>query len=128
MVACPVYKCAAGSHFEILPGQCCGTCVADPKSCDVGMKEYEMNRQALFDKYSSGYCQTDGECAIAPEVNQCVARCGVALPSNTIGNWESNLANFAMQSCSACPKPFIPPCAAQFPRCMMNRCVLLGVK
>jgi hypothetical protein len=107
--------------METPPGQCCGICVADPKSCDQGKKDYEATRAQLLDKYSFG-CKVDSDCTLAGETNLCAARCGVAILASNAGNWTGNLTSSAQSNCSACPKPSIPPCPPQIVLCVMNRC------
>jgi hypothetical protein len=119
---CPAIACASGSHFETQPGQCCGNCVPDAKSCDVGMKQYDMGRQPILDKLSSVSCSTDNDCAVAPEGNQCVARCGVPLRTSEVGAWVNTTDSLAAMSCFNCPRPPPTPCPAPFVRCIGNRC------
>jgi len=121
-VACPAIGCGMGSHPETPPGQCCPTCVPDPISCASGQMMYEGNRAQLYDKYSSTSCQKDADCGIAPEINRCVARCGVPLPVANIGSWTGNLTSFANTDCAACPPMAPPPCVYQMARCVMSRC------
>jgi hypothetical protein len=121
-VGCPLIGCPSGSHLETQPGQCCGRCVADAKSCAQGINEYEMSRQQLLDKYGSLYCKVDAECTVAPEINQCVARCGVPLAASAVSNWVGITSSLAATSCANCPRPFPPPCPAQAAQCIGNRC------
>jgi hypothetical protein len=120
---CPLIKCAGGSHAQTLPGQCCNTCVLDPVSCDEGRKMYESNRAQLLEKYSASPCKIDSECTLVPEMNRCVARCGVVLPVTTAGFFESNSSSFADTYCPGCPPSPIPPCARLFPLCEAGKCV-----
>jgi len=121
-VGCPAIACGSGSHLELVPGQCCPTCVTD--SCEVQHMRYFALQRELFDKYSTLGCMTDADCTTYYEKNQCAVRCGVVVPVAAIKNLDSNLQSFAQANCTPdctlpvtpCPVPRPPSCVGGFCR------------
>lgn len=119
--ACPGIACGSGSHLEVLPGQCCPTCVQD--SCEAQLKGYQALRQQLLEKYSTLGCMTHSDCTVYYEKNDCAVSCGVPMPIAAIGNLDSNLQSYAQSSCSpSCMRP-VPPCVPPaMPFCIRGLC------
>jgi hypothetical protein len=122
---CPDLVCAAGTHAETVPGDCCPTCRpdADVDACMMGQAAYEDERANLIEKYGSAGCLNSADCGIATEQNACASTCGVALPMNTIKNFESNTLK-AGAACSTCPSLDPPPCAVYITACVNGECTL----
>jgi len=119
-VMCPAIACASGSHIQNTPGQCCPTCIFD--SCSAQQMGYVADRQQLVDKYSESRCNTVNDCSVYYEKNACEVGCGIAIPTSTLDNLDSNLQSYAQQNCSEnCARP-IPPCLPQQLACLFNRC------
>ncbi len=122
-VPCPA--CPPGTRPQAVPNQCCGMCVVDQQpSCDSGRMSYEAFRSQLLVKYGAPGCTIDNDCVLASEINRCVARCGVALPVVTSGDWKSNTISYADANCSSCPVSDPIPCAPLPARCVVGRCSL----
>jgi len=125
---CPELSCEAGTHPETSPGDCCASCVDDPPdACAQGREAYDQMRRQLLDKYGSGSCKNSAECGLASEDNACARNCDVALPTNTINNYLSNLDNQA-KSCKTCAPPAQIECDAQAAACVNGKCVGVAAK
>jgi len=123
--ACPDIDCAPGSHAETKPGACCQSCIADPPdACDQGARVYANLRTQLSDKYGSGNCKNSTECSLVNEDNACAHVCNIALPTQSINNYVSNLDNYAM-GCATCQAPPEPVnCDSQMiAACVNGKCV-----
>jgi len=115
--------CKEGQHLETIPGDCCPTCVADPPdACETGQALYADLKEALVDKYGSSGCKNSSECSIVYENNDCVATCGVALPTSTVMNYTNNLDNYAA-GCATCSPPAPILCPASVAACVNGKCV-----
>jgi hypothetical protein len=120
-VICPGVACGSGSHLEVLPGQCCPTCIQD--SCQDQLQRYQDVRKQFIEKYTSVQCAANVDCTIYYEKTQCAVGCGVAVPHSVLNDLESNLQSFAQNNCSPdCTLP-TPPCDPRpAPVCLQGRC------
>jgi hypothetical protein len=124
---CGDIKCAAGTHKETLPGDCCPTCVADPlDACKKGQKAYEDLRKQLLDKYGSTKCQNSLDCTLVTETNACTTACNVPLPTTMVSNYQDNLASSAKTNCATCPPqdPFM--CERMVATCVNGKCMAVN--
>ena len=111
--ACPGIACGSGSHLEVLPDQCCPTCV--PDNCEEQRANYNNYRQQLIDKYSASGCMRDNDCAVFYEKNDCAVGCGISVPRITVDSLVSNLESYAKLNCNPnCMQP-VPPCEPPSP-------------
>jgi hypothetical protein len=121
---CSPPPCPAGSHLEMLDGQCCPTCQPGTESnaCRTGRASYTQLRAALVEKYNSSGCMTDTDCTLVFEDNACVSNCGTAFPVSLASNAESNLKSAAQMDCGTCARPDRPPCALLVALCSNGHC------
>jgi hypothetical protein len=110
----------------MINGQCCPICVQD--TCESQRSSYLQVRQQLIEKYSTLGCDIDSDCVLYFEKNQCFIGCGIAIPSDALGNLDGNLQSFAQTTCSPnCPLE-VPPCAPRpgigyaVPHCIDHLC------
>ncbi len=116
--------CPVGSSPQMLPGQCCPTCVAN--NCDAGKMAYEDTRAQLLAKYSYG-CATAADCVAVPTFNACESGCdNTAILKPVANDWQTNLASSAAKDCSSCAPTPVPPCVPDVrqPACLNGQCVL----
>jgi hypothetical protein len=124
---CGEIKCAAGTHSETLPGDCCPTCVADPlDACKKGQKAYEDLRKQLLDKYGSTKCQNSLDCTLVTEINACTTTCNVPLPTSYATSYRDNLASSAKSNCASCPPQDPFTCERMVASCLNGKCVAVN--
>jgi hypothetical protein len=107
-IPCGLIPCGSDSHMEVLPGQCCPTCVMD--TCEDQRIAYERMREQLLEKYRTLGCMTHQDCGTYFERNACVIGCGVVVPTAAFEFLVQNLNSFAAQTCApeCSPQPW--PC------------------
>jgi hypothetical protein len=90
-----------------------------------GRASYSQLRDQLVEKYSSGGCKVDTDCALVFEDNACASNCGTAIPKALADGFASNLDATAAASCATCPPPIKPPCAPLAAVCSNGKCTPL---
>lgn len=125
-LACPsTYDCGPAAHAEVLPGQCCLTCVADdPQACMTQVDSAIDGAGLTIQKYDR-QCQVDSDCASAVLSTACMQTCILA-PKTSL---SALLAELTMvEACPACPapNPIVPDCAP--PVCLNQICQLPSFK
>ena len=121
---CVDVACAAGTHKETLPADCCASCVPDPPDpCLKGQQDYSALRTQMLDKYGSVGCKNSSDCMLVLEFNACAAVCNVPVPSSMVDTLQSNLRSSAATYCGGCPAPTSVLCEHMVPACMNGRCV-----
>jgi hypothetical protein len=122
-VACPgiVGTCAGGYHYGTAAGQCCPSCIPDSTNdCAQGQINYQDFEQSQIGFSDS--CKTDRDCVLAPEINACVATCGIPISTSAAMSVVSALRDYALNNCSACTPPTPPPCAGFGVSCINGAC------
>ena len=104
--ACAPFQCAScapGRAPPAAPGQCCGTCVADPQSCDSGRMSYEAFRKQAWTNTVRSVAKPMTTARSPARSTAAYARCGVALPGVTAGDWKSNSLSMARRIARTVP-------------------------
>jgi hypothetical protein len=119
--ACHALICEAGTHAEVVVGDCCPTCVNDPPDpCLVDQKNYADSRASMLEKYGSIGCSNSSDCTLVLEDTACAYVCNVALPTQTARTFTSNSST---PWCSTCAAPPRVTCPNQVPACLNGKCV-----
>ena len=123
--ACAIPSCGPDSHLDKAPGQCCATCMpgANDAACTAGQKAYAASRAGLVEKYTEGGCQTDDDCALFFESNQCASTCGTVVNASLVMQAISNLDSEASVDCATCLPPPSPDCESAVALCSNGTCV-----
>jgi len=122
-VACPAILgvCAGGYHYGTPPGQCCPSCIPDSTNdCAQGEVNYQDLEQSQIGL--NDLCSKDSDCVLAPEINACVASCGIPIGASAAMSVVSGLRDYALYNCSACTPPTPPPCANFGVSCINGAC------
>jgi hypothetical protein len=124
---CVDITCPSGTHVETPVGACCPECVVDkPSACEQGRIDYASFRTSLIEKYGYSGCKNSSECIIVRENNQCVAGCGIPLPTAMSASAQSNLDSMASSYCSTCSPPDPVLCEVMAPACVNGKCVAVN--
>ncbi|HKO51912.1 MAG TPA: hypothetical protein VJV79_29590 [Polyangiaceae bacterium] len=125
---CQEPNCEPGTHAEVIAGDCCATCIADPPdACAKGQEQYETMRSQLYEKYSSSGCKNSAECELAIEDNACSRSCPLVLPAQSVDNYLSNLNN-AASGCATCAEQPQPKCISVVAACVNGKCLAVDAK
>jgi hypothetical protein len=95
----------------------------DDSACTAGQQRYDATRAELIKKYTEGGCESDGDCALFYEQNQCAFDCGMAVNASLATQASSNLDAEAKMDCGTCKPPIPPPCALLTALCSNGKCV-----
>ncbi len=121
----PSYDCGPAAHAEVLPGQCCLSCVAnDPDACMTQVSGANDHALSIVRQYSQ-QCQVDSDCAVAVLSTTCSQTCILA-PQTSL---SALLAELTMvEACPACPapNPITPVCDT--PACLNQTCQVPNFK
>ena len=124
---CAAIACPTGSHAEVVAGDCCASCVADPPdACVVGQQSYASMRASMLEKYGSLGCSNSTDCVIIPENNACALTCGIVTPSRMSTSFQDSLDTNAKSYCSMCKPPLAVPCVSMLPACVNGKCIAVS--